>query len=252
MNEEQWKLDEQGIIELRNMDGTLKSEFDEAITSSDNIPKNIFVETFKALNRVVPRKLYVDNTNAKWWKDNENTFLLAVNLKGVEGFNLLPIALIQKVVHTWYNTHEELLTDKEGVEFEFDEIWNQFMEAWDKVKYPKGQALPAIIEKAKKLLLNDKLPEVELCPVKKWRILVGVCYVMQQIAIDKSKKGPVPFRISQGIAGEVINRTLFSGGTALRSLVKAGILEYVEKGCTYKGGSAFWYLRLKPENEEND
>lgn len=210
---------------------------------SKSIPISIILNNIsKAIEETIPRDLYYESdadTDAVWWKDNDNAFQLARALIGIDGFETLSVEEERQVVFIWYEKYESLLTDREGYEFEFEEIYEQYLQAKAKVKFPKGKTMEGFEKRAAELLAQNKLPEIELVKVKRYRLLAAVCYLMQMQNTNK------PFSITQGTAGDVIHRGAYGGNTALNYLMKVGILEFVKKGHPYSGGTQFWYKKLK-------
>lgn len=195
----------------------------------------------KVINETIPRDLDKDDyvaEPAQWWADNDNTFRLAQALKGVEGFAILSSQEQREVVWKWYKKWESILCGRNGDSFEFEEVWDQLVNIWDKVKYPKGRIMEGLLKKARELLLKNEPQEIDKVTVNRYKILVPFCYLCQ--LQSKGEGGYHPFYLSQSTAGKLIKRSTQCGSFAIKHLIDKKVISFVKRGHPGKG-SLYWY-----------
>ena len=124
---------------------------------------------------------------------------------------------MREYVEYWHGKAVKFITTKA-----FEDSWFDFLEAWDKVQYPKGAAtMTAISEKA----MEREVPEcAKQFENPKLRQLVAICRELQQESESDT------FFLSCRTAGNLVEVEFPKANKWLRVLPKFGILELVKQG----------------------
>lgn len=152
---------------------------------------------------------------------NRKIFDFARTLKTLPQFEEADPKQFREVVRAWYNRALPNIRTKE-----FEETWIDFLQAWPRVKYPKGQEpIMKIFEKVKTI----KPPQVaaKLYPDNnKLKILASLCRELQHEAKEN------PFYLSVRTTGNLLGASPMQASRWLFLLVSDGLLKIVEKGGT--------------------
>jgi len=145
---------------------------------------------------------------------------------------------LELVVRSWHKRALPSISTKP-----FEETWIDFLRAWPKVKYPKGQEpIAHHLDAAKK-----NIPKVaERFEQPALRLLVSLCCELQRDA------GAGPFYLSCRTAGRLLNVEHTTAARWLYLLVQSGILIEVEKGSQrHNRATRYRYVRQVKKNPEN-
>ena len=126
-----------------------------------------------------------------------------------------------------------MLYDEDGDYLSFDEVRAQIIEAWPKVKWPKGECIKRAIQRAKRY--DEPLPEFARYKDKKIQCLGRVIYEI------KEERGDGKAFISGYKAGEILGKTQKAGRNALIMFVNDGILKVFKQGDRYNA-TTYEYL----------
>ena len=126
---------------------------------------------------------------------------------------------LEQYVRIWHNEGVRRgLIDTEP----FEESWIDFLQAWPKVKFPKGsEPMTAIFQRA----TEAPLPEIaKKYDIQGLRLLVALCRELQQAA------GQDPFFLACRTAGKLLGVSHIQANRWLFLLAYDGIIELVERG----------------------
>ena len=147
---------------------------------------------------------------------NRQVFELCRSLKAIPEIADVEGAELEKVVRAWHKKALPAIATKP-----FEETWIDFLRAWPRVKYPRGQGRILEILKAAK----QSVPvEAERFEQPALRLLVSLCRELQREA------GPEPFPLACRTAGRLLEVDHMTASRWLYLLVQTGILTEVEKG----------------------
>jgi len=149
-------------------------------------------------------------------KRNRQVFELCRSLKAIPEIADLEGAELERVVRAWHNKALPAISTKP-----FEETWIDFLRAWPRVKYPRGQerilaALDAAKQSTPTVAKQFEQPAL--------RLLVSLCRELQRVA------GAEPFPLSCRMAGRLLGVEHTTAAGWLFLLVSVGILQEVTKG----------------------
>ncbi len=134
---------------------------------------------------------------------NRSLLDLARMLWAIEGLDT-GMANLRGIVKRWHAGCVHTITTKE-----FDQTWIDFVRAWERKKWPKGQTVLALVEEAKR----RPLPKAALFfDSPRRRLLVALCAVLQE------KMGDDVFYLSGPDAGKCVGLTPKCAWEALNAL----------------------------------
>lgn len=157
-------------------------------------------------------------------------FELARELKAVPGLTDAPATELKPYVREWHRRALPHIRTKP-----FEESWFDFAEAWEKVKYPKGEEPIAMVFAE---VVEADLPEVaQQYEQQQLRSLVALCRELQRAC------GMGPFFLSTRTAGQLLGVHYATASRWLRGLRHDGILKLVSPGSREEGrASRYRYL----------
>ncbi len=157
-------------------------------------------------------------------------FDLARELKAIPGLADAPGTALRKVIKVWHKRALPYIQTKA-----FEETWFDFLESWDKVKYPKGEGpMAEAMAKAVKAELPNVAQQYEQ---NELRLLVALCRELQRGC------GEGPFFLSTRTAGSLLDVNHTTASRWLKGLCHDGILRLVERGSQEtRKASRFRYL----------
>jgi hypothetical protein len=153
---------------------------------------------------------------------NRPVFILCQYLKGTVMSDTTTFADLKTSVQRWYELSKGFLFDEDGEPLSFTEVWAQFIEAWNKVRHPKGNALESAKLRAEKA--TYQILELDWCDDQSILYLARACY-------ELSRPDGV-FFLSGYDAGEMLGRTQKTGRAVLNMFVFEKIIECTKKGHT--------------------
>ncbi len=150
---------------------------------------------------------------------NRQVFDLARALKAVPRLADAPADALEPYVRCWHNTGvAEKVIDTRP----FEETWIDFLQAWPKIKYPKGaEPMVAILERAKQAPLPRAAEKYEQAGLQ---LLVALCRELQQ---EPEKQ---PFFLACRTAGRLLQVNHATAWRWLWLLCHDGVVVEVEKG----------------------
>jgi hypothetical protein len=150
---------------------------------------------------------------------NRQVFELARALKAIPRLADAPVDTLEPYVRRW---HEVGVAKKLIATEPFEETWIDFLHAWPRVKYAKGdEPMVVILEKAKQQPLPQAASKYEQPQL---RLLVALCRQLQ------AASGQQPFFLSCRTAARLLDVDHVKAWRWLFLLVHRGDLEEVEKG----------------------
>ena len=159
---------------------------------------------------------------------NARLFSLARSLKTLFGFDYEPDENIKSLIRSWYEQSLQFLPEKS-----FDLMWAQFIECWQKAKYPTNADLFC-----KLLSISDNSPYPPIC--QKYddlaRFIIRICAVLD------CYWSPEPFYLSCRTASTTCDYSPSAMGYILKMLVRDGVLELVEQGTIAGRASRYRFL----------
>jgi hypothetical protein len=189
-----------------NTEQSEKTEQSEAIVSDDLIER--------AIKETLPKE-----NGAR----NRKIFEFARAIKTLPQFTEADPKKFREIVEAWHKRALPNIRTKE-----FEETWIDFLKAWPRIKYLKGQEpIMNVFEKAKK----RKPPQIaiKLYPDNgKLKVLASLCRELQAEAKEN------PFYLSVRTAGRLLDVSPMHASRWLFLMVSDGILRIVEKGGTAK------------------
>jgi hypothetical protein len=166
-------------------------------------------------------------------------FVLARAVKAFEATTKtkLPKAELPDAFSLWWNLAKPQLPK----DADYDEYLFLFMDAYDRVKHPLGSNVIEIATaRAKRLPLPEAAQSFTSPKIK---LLVAVCYHLQQLAGDS------PFFLSVRTAAKLVDVRLETANAFLRGLCHQGVLIVETKG-TASGCRATRFRMPMPEKKE--
>jgi hypothetical protein len=152
---------------------------------------------------------------------NRQIFEFARALKSLPQYADADPRQLRDLVKLWHKKAMPKIRTKE-----FEETWIDFLKAWPRIKFVKGEEpMAKIFEKA--ISLEPPKIAVENYPDHdKLKILVSLCRELQQAA------GNDPFYLSVRTAGRLLNVTPMTANRWLFLLLSDGVLKLISKGGT--------------------
>ena len=127
---------------------------------------------------------------------------------------------LKSFVGRWYELSKDKLIDEDGCPMTFGQVWAQVVEVWDKVKYPKRNALELAKIRAGKA--RYKIPELDWCDDEKVLYLARVCYELSQ---------PDGFFFISGYeAGDILGKDQKIGRAVLKMFQSEDVIRCVKIG----------------------
>ncbi len=160
---------------------------------------------------------------------NEYCFRFAQRLK--RAFPQADPQDMKDVFTRWYNESGETLEDDTGEHMSYIEAWAKFLDCWDKVKYASGGALAEARAKLPTWMTpwkKSKIPHADRYPDDKMRMLLALCYELQQIAGDDT------FYLASRDAGSVIGTSAPTANAFIKMLIRDRVLMLVEPHTTHR------------------
>jgi len=179
----------------------------------DYLDGEIRKEVEKAIEHTLPKKV---------GQRNDAVFPLCQWLKAIPELRDLPARELKPIVREWHRMAYGVIGTKP-----FDATWRDFVHAWKRVKWPKGDIM---LNQAVKRVLEGKtiLPEAEEYDTEEARLLLKVCYELQQGTGDN------PFFLASRTAGGIVGISHRTAYKLLEVFVADGKLECIEKHTTTK------------------
>jgi len=148
---------------------------------------------------------------------HRQVFELARGLKAVPELADADVGELKPYVRQWHKLSIDHIATKP-----FTETWIDFLKAWPRIRYPKGEdPMTAIFERA----TQQSLPEVaEDYDQDELRLLVALCRELQRSA------GGGPFYLSCRTAGRLLGVDYSTANRWLFLMANDGILEVTEPG----------------------
>lgn len=153
---------------------------------------------------------------------NRPVFILCQYLKGTVMPETVTLADLKPSIERWYGLSKGFLFGEDGEPLSFTEVWAQFLEVWNKVRHPKGNALESAKLRAEKATYH--ILELDWCDDQNILYLARVCYELSRPDGD--------FFISGYDAGEILGRTQKTGRVVLKMFGFEKIIECTKKGHT--------------------
>jgi hypothetical protein len=152
---------------------------------------------------------------------NRCMFEFARRLKSLPQFADADARELRGVVRVWHKRALPKIRTKE-----FEETWIDFLKAWPRIQYVKGEEpMAKVLERA--ILLEPPKVATEKYPShSKLKILVSLCRELQRAA------GENPFFLSARTAGKLLNVSPMQASRWFFLLQSDGILRLVSKGGT--------------------
>jgi hypothetical protein len=164
-------------------------------------------------------------------KRNRMVFELARALKAIPELSEAPANDLKAYVRQWHRLAASVIATQA-----FEETWIDFLRAWPRVKFPKGnEPIMTLLVKVKESKLPDIAMQYEQEPLQ-W--LVALCRELQRTA------GANPFYLSCRTAGRLLAVDHTTASRWLFLLVSDGVLIEVEKG-SQQGRRATRYKYVK-------
>lgn len=164
-------------------------------------------------------------------KRNRMVFELARGLKAIPELSEAPANDLKEYVRHWHRLAASVIATQA-----FEETWIDFLRAWPRVKFPKGnEPIMALFAKVKESELPGVAMQYEQEPV---RLLVALCRELQRAA------GGNPFYLSCRTAGRLLDVDHTTAARWLFLLVSDEVLIEVEKG-SQQGRRASRYKYVK-------
>lgn len=186
----------------------------------DYLDKELKKEVEKAIDATLPQKQ---------GQRNDAVFPLCQWLKGIPELRDLPAREHKPIVKEWHGRAYDVIGTKP-----FTDTWKDFVHAWKRVKWPKGNVM--LSQAVKKALRAEAvLPEAEEYDIPEARLLLRVCYELQQGMGDK------PFFLASRIAGGIIGVSHRTAYKLLEMFVEDGKLQVIEE-YTKKKATRFRYI----------
>jgi hypothetical protein len=175
----------------------------------DEIKKEVEI----AIKNTLPKKV---------GQRNDAVFPFCQWLRAIPELRSLPTKELKPIVREWHKKAYPVIGTKS-----FTVTWADFVHAWKRVKWPKGDIM---LSQAVKRVLEGKtiLPEAEEYDTEEARFLLKVCYELQQGTGDE------PFFLASRTAGGIIGISHRWAYKLLEMFVADGKLDCVEKHTTKK------------------
>lgn len=153
---------------------------------------------------------------------NDAVFPLCQWLRAIPELRGLPAKELKPIVREWHKQAYTVIGTKP-----FDDTWRDFVHAWKRVKWPKGDVM---LSQAVKRVLEGKtvLPEAEEYDTEEARFLLKLCYELQQ------GMGDEPFFLASRKAGGIIGLSHGKAYKLLEMFVADDKLEVIEQHTTKK------------------
>jgi hypothetical protein len=151
---------------------------------------------------------------------NRPVFILCQYLKGTVLPDTTTFADLKPSVQRWYEQLKGSLFDEDGETLSFTEVWAQFIEAWDKVRHPKGNALESA--KLRAVKATYQIPDLDWCDDQSILYLAKVCY-------ELSRPDGI-FFLSGYDAGKILGKTQKTGRAVLKMFISENIIECTKIG----------------------
>lgn len=167
------------------------------------------------------RKAIEESLPKKPGKRNEQVFESARYLKAVPSLTDAKAGELRIYVQHWHRLALPSISTKP-----FEETWIDFIRAWERVKFPKGEEpIRQIFEMAKAAELPNAAMHFE---DPRGKLLVSLCRELQRVA------GDGVFFLSCRTAGRLLGVDHSTAGGWLFLLIAEGLLVEVEKGSQKK------------------
>lgn len=169
---------------------------------------------------------------------NRPMMILGQYVKGIvtdeklEDFRPVVVEFIKQIKDT--EAGQQLLEYEEPSEY-IPFAWGLFTEVYNKIKYPKGAGLDAIIAKAARE--TYLIPELDWCEAPNVLLLARVIYELSRV--DGT------FFLSQAKAGEILGKDSRRGRTMLKMLIVEKVIEAVVVG-NRREATKYRYIGQKP------
>lgn len=179
----------------------------------DYLDDKIKKEVENAIEHTLPKKK---------GQRNDAVFPLCQWLKALPELRNLPAKELKPIVKEWHKRAYPVIGTKN-----FTVTWADFIHAWSRVKWPKGDVM---LSQAVKKALEGKtvLPEIDEYDTEEARLLLKVCYELQQ------GMGDSPFFLASRKAGGIIGLSHRAAFKLLEMFVADGKLELVQTHTTRK------------------
>ncbi len=206
-------------------------------------PYGVFDElTEAALEQAIEKCVPVDDEQIGYI-GNEPVFLLCQYMQGVDMPEGTTFNDLRPFVKRWYDLAKDKLIGEDGDCLSFGEVWGQFVEAWEKVKFPKNNALESA--KIRATQATYQIPELDWCQDESIIYLARVCYELSQ---------PDGMLFLSGYdAGGILGKTQKPGRLALKMFCAEKIIKCIQVG-NRKKASDYQYVgktlsETKPEKQ---
>ncbi|HLB75000.1 MAG TPA: hypothetical protein VJJ98_13345 [Sedimentisphaerales bacterium] len=151
---------------------------------------------------------------------NEPVFILCVELQKILRHNIKPESLVP-VLEEFYDRADGSLVDENNDALEWEDIHEQFLDAWAKVKYA------GIVRRAIEAAKADGEPRPELGHLDPKRQFLGKVLYHRQVLEGSSKAFPFSSYQAKNVLGISSEKTAWR---LLQRFCREGILDLVKKG----------------------
>jgi hypothetical protein len=182
----------------------------------------------------------IARTRKRVFIGNEPVFILCVELQKILRQNIKPESLVP-VLEEFYDRADGSLVDENNDALEWEDIYEQFMEAWPKVKYA------GIMQKAIEAAKADGEPRRELKHLDPKRQFLGKVLYHRQVLEGSTEAFPFSSDQAKKILGIGSEKTAWR---ILQRFCREGILELVKKGhYAYRKANLYRYTGDKARKE---
>jgi len=170
-------------------------------------------EVEKAIEQTLPKKQS---------QRNDAIFPLCQWLKAIPEIRNLPAKALKPIVKEWHNRAYPFIGTKN-----FTVTWADFVHGWKRVEWPKGDVMLSLAVK-RALAGKTVLPEAEEYDSEEAKLLLKVCYELQQGVGDK------PFFLASRDAGGIVGLSHKAAYKLLEMFIEDEKLKLVQAHTTTK------------------
>ena len=138
-----------------------------------------------------------------------------------------PLVELRIIVREWHRLALPVIGTKD-----FGITWADFLRGWEKVCFPAGETLAAVLKDVDDDLLPDGIEA--LMYGDHGKTLAKICLRLA------SHHGPEPFFISARQAGKLLNIHFTDASKLLSALVADGVIKLVERGAGKRASRYRW------------
>jgi len=194
---------------------------------------DVLIEEFDARTAVLEKE------KNEYVCENKQLMLFLVSLKQLSKIDSLSAEEFNEVLFKWYSKHKQAVLDI-WEDVDFDLLSLEADRLWPTIR--KHSYVDQAMDMAKQSAFP---PEAEQFPSPKLKLLVALCYQMQQISPEE------PFFLSGRIVGEKLKCTQPTASRMLSGLVFKGIISVDQKGVRGKNASTYFYVGQETKSEKD-